>query len=194
MREASIGGFPAQIVRVTFVGELGYEIYAPAANGLALWETLWKAGQPLGIVACGYKAIDSLRAEKGYLYWGSDISPDETPLEAGLGFAVAKDKDFLGKKSMFGHPIKKKLVTIILDDPKAVVLGNEPVRVDGNVLGRVTSGAYGVSIKSSIAFAYLPTEHATIGLQTEILVFGNWIAGRIVKGPLYDPKGEKIRT
>jgi len=194
MREVAIGNFPVQLVRVTFVGEPGYEIYTPVENGMALWELLWKAGQAFDIVACGYKAIDSLRAEKGYLYWGSDISPDETPLEAGLGFAVAKDKDFLGKKSMLEHPIKKKLVTMILDDPRAVVLGNEPVRVNGKVLGRVTSGAYGVSIKSSIAFAYLPAEWTAVDTQTEVLVFGNWIMAKIVKGPLYDPKGIKVRT
>ena len=97
MRETSLAGFPVQLVRVTFVGEFGYEIYTSAENGLALWELLWKTGREFGMVACGYKAIDSLRAEKGYLYWGSDISPDETPFEAGLSFAVAKDKEFYGK-------------------------------------------------------------------------------------------------
>ncbi|MBS1599471.1 MAG: FAD-dependent oxidoreductase [Bacteroidetes bacterium] len=193
MREIMIGNFPAQLVRVTFVGELGYEIYASVENGPAIWEMLWKAGQPFGMIACGYKAIDSLRAEKGYLYWGSDISPDETPLEAGLNFAVAKDKDFLGKKSMLDHPVKKKLVTIILEDSKAVVLGNEPVRIHKKVLGRVTSGSYGVFLKSSIAFAYLPTESAIVDQTIEILVFGKWIPGKIMKGPLYDPKGARIK-
>jgi len=193
MREATIGEISVQLVRVTFVGELGYEIYASSENGLALWELLWKAGQSFGIVACGYKAIDSLRAEKGYLYWGSDISPDETPYEAGLNFAVARDKEFFGKKALMEHVITKKLVTMTLADPKAVVLGNEPVRVDGNVVGRITSGAYGVSIKSSIAFAYLPVELATVGKQAEVLVFGNWISATVAKGPLYDPKGVKVR-
>ena len=103
MRATTIGNYKVQLVRVTFVGELGYEIYTDAANGLAVWELLWKTGQPFGIVACGYKAIDSLRSEKGYLYWGSDISPDETPYEAGLGFAVAKDKAFLGKQALLEH-------------------------------------------------------------------------------------------
>ena len=131
---------------------------------------------------------------RSYLYWGSDISADETPSEAGLNFAVAKDKEFLGSKALFEHSVKKKLVTIVSDDPRAVVLGNEPVRVNGKVSGRVTSGAYGASIGSSIAFAYLPVEFADIGTQTEILVFGNWISGKIVKGPLYDPKGLRVRT
>jgi 4-methylaminobutanoate oxidase (formaldehyde-forming) len=194
MRETSINHISAQLVRVTFVGELGYEIYASSEKGYELWEILWKAGQPFGIVACGYKAIDSLRTEKGYLYWGSDITPEEKPADAGLNFAVAKDKDFLGRAALQNHVVKKKLVTIVLDDPKAVVLSNEPVRVDGKISGRVTSGAYGSSIGSSIAFAYLPVEFAKPGTATEIFVFGNWISGKIMQGPLYDPKGLRVRT
>lgn len=194
MRNTYIGEFEVQLVRVTFVGEFGYEIYAPVEKGMALWNFLWKSGQEFSMVACGYKAIDSLRAEKGYLYWGSDISPDETPFEAGLGFAVAKEKEFLGKKALFEHSIRKRLVTMILDEPRAIVLGNEPVRVDGKVSGRVTSGSYGINIRSSIAFAYLPVEFAIAGKQTEILIFGDWIPARITQGPLYDPKGLKTRT
>lgn len=194
MRERTINDIPVQLVRVTFVGELGYEIYAPVEKGADLWEILWKAGQPFGLVACGYKAIDSLRTEKGYLYWGSDVSPDETPYEAGLGFAIAKDKEFRGSNALKDYVSKKKLVTIVLDNPKAVVLSNEPVKINGFVSGRVTSGGYGASIGSSIAFAYLPVESATVGTATEILVFGKWIGGTIAKGPLYDPKGLKVRT
>ncbi|MFI5193134.1 MAG: glycine cleavage T C-terminal barrel domain-containing protein, partial [Chitinophagales bacterium] len=194
MRETHIGDIPVQLVRVTFVGELGYELYAAAEKGSELWEILWEAGKPFGLVACGYKAIDSLRSEKGYLYWGSDISTDETPYEAGLHFAVSKQKEFLGRKALAAHAPSKKLVTIILADPKAVVLGNEPVRVDGQVLGRVTSGSYGAHIQSSIAFAYLPVDRAAVGTRTEILVFGNWIAAKVMQGPLYDPKGIKVKT
>ncbi|MBS1934836.1 MAG: FAD-dependent oxidoreductase, partial [Bacteroidetes bacterium] len=180
MRETTIGDIPVQLVRVTFVGELGYEIYADVKHGMQLWELLWKTGQQFGMVACGYKAIDSLRAEKGYLYWGSDISPDETPQEAGLNFAVAKDKDFLGRKAMLEHVGKKKLATMVLNNPRAIVLGNEPVRVNGKIAGRVTSGSFGVSIQSSIAFAYLPNELAVAGTETEVLVFGDWVAAKIV--------------
>ena len=194
MRETLIARIPVQMVRVTFVGELGYEFYAPSEMGLELWKLLWDSGQAFGMVACGYKAIDSLRAEKGYLYWGSDISPDETPYEAGLNFAVAKNKEFFGKRALMEHVPLKKLVTLVLADPRAVVLGNEPVRVDGKIMGRVTSGSYGAYIKSSIAFAYLPVERAEVGIMTEILVFGNWIPAKIVQGPLYDPKGTKVRV
>jgi 4-methylaminobutanoate oxidase (formaldehyde-forming) len=194
MRKTNIENFSVELVRVTFVGELGYEIYADAKDGYALWELLWKTGQQFGIVTCGYKAIDSLRSEKGYLYWGSDITADETPLQAGLSFAVSKQKEFFGKKKMLEREIKKKLVTMILEDPKAIVLGNEPVRVNGKIAGRVTSGSYGAYIRSSIAFAYLPVELTNVDTHTEILVFGNWIPAKIVQGPLYDPKGLKVRT
>lgn len=194
MRETRINDIPVQLVRVTFVGELGYEIYADTVKGMQLWKSLWQTGQSFGMVACGYKAIDALRAEKGYLYWGSDITPEETPLESGLNFAVAKNKDFKGKKALLEKTATKKLVTVLLDDPRAVVLGNEPVKVDGNLAGRVTSGAYGPYIRSSVAFAYLPVELSAVDTAVEILVFGNWCKGKIAKGPLYDAKGLKVRT
>ncbi|MFI5154445.1 MAG: FAD-dependent oxidoreductase, partial [Chitinophagales bacterium] len=194
MRETFIGKIPVQMVRVTFVGELGYELYAPVEQGLLLWETLWNAGQSYSVIACGYKAIDALRAEKGYLYWGSDISPDETPMEAGLGFAVSKEKDFMGRKALLERVPEKKLVTIILEDPRSLVLGNEPVRVNGQILGRVTSGGYGVSIGASIVFAYLPIVYAVSETKIEILVFGDWIPGKLVRSPIYDPKGLRVRT
>jgi glycine cleavage system aminomethyltransferase T len=194
MRECRLGAFEVQLVRVTFVGELGYEIYAPAAAGLLLWDYLWKAGRGFDMVACGYKAIDCLRAEKGYLYWGSDISADDTPFEAGLRFAVAKDKEFLGKEALMKRPVEKKLATLVLEDPGAIVLGNEPIRSSGKILGRATSGGYGVSLESSIAFAYLPIGLAVPGIRVEVLVFGNWIRARIAEGPLYDPKGVRLRS
>jgi glycine cleavage system aminomethyltransferase T/glycine/D-amino acid oxidase-like deaminating enzyme len=194
MRKTKLGGFSVDLVRVTFVGELGYEIYSDAENGLLLWELLWKTGQQFGILACGYKAIDSLRAEKGYLYWGSDITADESPLQAGLGFAVAKGKHFLGKEALTMRKDNKKLVTLVLEDPKSVVLGNEPLRINGEVCGRITSGSYGAYIKSSIAFAYLPDTLPEEKNLAEVLVFGSWVPAKIVHGPLYDPKGLRVRT
>jgi glycine cleavage system aminomethyltransferase T/glycine/D-amino acid oxidase-like deaminating enzyme len=193
MRQTSIQGIAVQLVRVTFVGELGYEIYADVEKGLQLWQLLWQAGQPYGMVACGYKAIDSLRTEKGYLYWGADMTPEETPFEAGLNFAVAKNKNYVGKKALLEKTLKKKLVTVVLDDPRAVVLSNEPVKCAGKIAGRVTSGGYGAYTNSSIAFAYLPIELSAIETVVEILVFGNWVKGKITKGPLYDPKGLRVR-
>ena len=113
---------------------------------------------PHGMLACGYRAIDSLRLEKGYRVWAADITPDETPLEAGLDFCVRRDKQFIGADAL-AEPTRR-LRAITLADPRAVALGNEPVRVDGEILGRVTSGGYGYTVERSIAYAYLPAEVA----------------------------------
>ena len=100
-RELAVGPVPCLALRVTYVGELGWELYCPTEFGLALWDALWEAGREHGLVAGGYKAIDSLRLEKGYRVWGADITPDDTPYEAGLGFAVKLDKDdFIGREAL----------------------------------------------------------------------------------------------
>ena len=105
IRESTVGGAPARIVRVTFVGQLGWEVYVPTEYGLGVWTALADAVAAAGGLPCGYKAIDSLRAEKGYRYWGSDVTPDETPYEAGLGFCVRMDKagGFLGRDALVGR-------------------------------------------------------------------------------------------
>ena len=100
VREITVGDVPVRALRVTYVGELGWELYCPTEYGMTLWQTLWEAGETHGIVAGGYRAIDSLRVEKGYRVWGADITPDETPYDAGLGFAVKMDKDFLGRDAL----------------------------------------------------------------------------------------------
>jgi glycine cleavage system aminomethyltransferase T len=184
-------------VRVTYVGELGWELYAPAEYGAALWDTIWEAGRGHGLVAGGYRAIDALRLEKGYRAWSADITPEETPYEAGLGFAVRLDKgDFLGRDAlvaaMEAGP-RKRLRCLVMDDPRAVCLGNEPVRVDGQIVGRVTSGGYGFTVGRSIAYAYLPPEVA-IGARGEIDVFGTWTGFEVAREPLFDPAGDRIRA
>ncbi|MEV4834249.1 FAD-dependent oxidoreductase [Nonomuraea sp. NPDC049486] len=188
-RELTVGDVPVLALRVTFVGELGWELYCSSEYGLALWETLWRAGEPHGMVAGGYKAIDSLRLEKGYRVWGADIGPETTPYEAGLGFCVKMDKEFLGREALDPRP-KRRLRCVTLGDPRAVALGNEPVRVDGEVAARVTSGGYGYTVGSSIAYAYLEAEPGT---KVEIEVEGTWVPGTVVKEPLWDPAGERVR-
>ena len=127
-QELSVGHVPCLAVRVTYVGELGWELYCPTEFGRRLWDTIWDAGSRVtACVAGGYKAIDSLRLEKGYRVWGADITPDETPYEAGLGFAVKLDKgDFLGRDALVAaqdEPLERKLACLVLDDPRAVALG-----------------------------------------------------------------------
>ena len=197
-RQLSVGHVPCLAVRVTYVGELGWELYCPTEFGRRLWDTIWEAGADHGLVAGGYKAIDSLRLEKGYRVWGADITPDETPYEAGLGFAVKLDKgDFLGRDALVAareKQLERKLACLVLDDPRSVALGSEPVRMDGEILGRVTSGGYGYSVERSIAYAYVPADSAEAERAVEVEIFGDWVPGRIADEPLWDPAGERIRA
>jgi glycine cleavage system aminomethyltransferase T/glycine/D-amino acid oxidase-like deaminating enzyme len=202
MRELAVGDVPARALRVTFVGELGWELYCPSEYGAGLWRTLWEAGHEHDLRACGYRAIDSLRLEKGYRVWAADITSDETPYEAGLGFCVKRDRSFVGSAALGvgasaaeGDPREtaRRLRCLVLEDPRSVALGNEPVRVAGEVVGRVTSGGYGYTVERSIAYAYLPTG-VEIGSQVEVDIFGEWVAGEVAREPLLDPKGERIRS
>jgi 4-methylaminobutanoate oxidase (formaldehyde-forming) len=165
--------------------------------GLRLWDEIWAAGREHGLVAGGYKAIDSLRLEKGYRVWGADITPDETPYKAGLGFAVKLDKgDFIGREALVAAsegPLERSLACLVLDDPRSVALGSEPVRIDGEIAGRVTSGGYGYSVERSVAYAYVPAAVAE-GRGVEVEVFGTWVPGTIAEEPLWDPAGERIRA
>ena len=196
----TVGNVPVLALRVTYVGELGWEFYPPMEYGLCLWDTLWEAGLPEGMVPAGYRALDTLRLEKGYRYWSAEITPDYTPFEAGLGFAVKLDKgEFIGREALIRQRevgIRRKLCCMTLDDNRAVVLGKEPIRKAGcdEIIGWVASGGYGYSIGESIAYAYLPIEHSKIGTQLEIEYFGEVIGAEVKASPLYDPKGEKIRA
>jgi 4-methylaminobutanoate oxidase (formaldehyde-forming) len=160
--------------------------------GATLWETLWELGAPHGLVAGGYRAIDSLRLEKGYRVWGSDITPDDTPFAAGLGFCVKADKEFVGRAALDPSPARR-LCCLVLEDPLAVALGNEPVRVADAVVGRVTSGGYGYTVERSIAYAYLPAEFAAVSTEVDVEVFGTRVGAVVSSEPLYDPSGERIR-
>jgi glycine cleavage system aminomethyltransferase T/glycine/D-amino acid oxidase-like deaminating enzyme len=195
-REIAIGPVPCLALRVTYVGELGWELYCGTEFGLRLWDDIWEAGRSHGLVAGGYKAIDSLRLEKGYRVWGSDITPDETPYEAGLGFAVKLDKgDFLGREALLERSVpERRLVCLVLDDARSVALGSEPVRVDGEIAGRVTSGGYGYTVERSIAYANVPAAAAAAGRRVEVEIFGEWVGGDVADEPLFDPAGERIRA
>jgi 4-methylaminobutanoate oxidase (formaldehyde-forming) len=194
-RHIAVGPVPCVALRVTYVGELGWELYCPAEYGLRLWDTLWEGGRAHGLVAGGYKAIDSLRLEKGYRVWGADITPEDTPFEAGLEFAVKLDKDaFVGRDALraAGDP-ERVLRCLTLEDPRAIALGAEPVRVGGEAVGRVTSGGYGYTVGKSIAYAYLPAEH-DVGTEVAVEIFGEWVPGVVADEPLFDPSGERIRA
>jgi len=198
-REISIGAVPVIASRVTFVGELGWELYCPSEYGLTLWDALSEAGRAHGMLAGGYRAIDALRLEKGYRVWGADVTPADTPYEAGLGFAVDLDKPdpFVGRDARRAANAigpTRRLRPIVLADAQAIALGSEPVRIDGAIVGRVTSGGYGFRVERSIAYAYVPAALAETGRPVEIEVFGEWIPGEIAREPLYDPTGARIRA
>jgi 4-methylaminobutanoate oxidase (formaldehyde-forming) len=194
-RQVVVGDAPCLAARVTYVGELGWELYPSTELARSLWDTLLEAGGHHGLVPAGYRAIDSLRLEKGYRAWGSDITPEDTPLQAGLGFAVAWDKDFVGREALErerAEGVSRTLRTLKLADPNAMCLGNEPVFAEGRVVSRVTSGGLGYATGTSIALAYLAPGLAGSALDVE--VFGERVGAVVADGPLHDPAGARIRT
>ncbi|KDN20570.1 GcvT family protein [Amycolatopsis rifamycinica] len=195
-RNARIAGVPVVAMRLSYVGELGWEVYTSADNGLRLWEALWAAGQPLGVIAAGRAAFNSLRLEKGYRLWGTDMTTEHDPYEAGLAFAVRPAKgDFLGRDAIEGRSEEtaaRRLRCLTIDDGRTVVLGKEPVFVAGVASGYVTSAAYGYTVGRPIAYAWLPAS-AEIGSGVEIEYFGRRVAATVAAEPLVDPGMERIR-
>src|SRR5207253_2992307 len=126
----------------------------------------------------------------------ADMTPEDTPYEAGLGFAVKLDKgEFIGRDALLAHPEpERRLCCLVLDDPRAVALGSEPVRVDGETVGRVTSGGFGYTVARSIAYAYLPGHSAGAGTPVEVEIFGEQVSGAVAAEPLYDPDGARVRA
>lgn len=199
-REITLAGHLLRATRITYVGELGWELYLPItastrANGEQLWSSIMAAGSHAGLRACGYRAIDSLRLEKGYRAWASEISTETTPWEAGLNFAVDMQKDnFIGKAALLEKKeIRRKLVAIIFDDIRQVPLGNEPIRIDNKILGRIKSGGQGYTINKAIGYGYLPYEVASAHTTVEVEFFGEWKQGMIAVEPLFDPDSSRIR-
>ncbi|MFJ1761148.1 FAD-dependent oxidoreductase [Amycolatopsis sp. NPDC088138] len=195
-RRARIAGVPVVAMRLSYVGELGWEVYTGADNGLRLWDALWAAGQSLGVIAGGRAAFNSLRLEKGYRLWGTDMTTEHDPYEAGVGFAVRPAKgDFLGRDAIEGRSEEtaaRRLRCLTIDDGRTVVLGKEPVFVDGAPAGYVTSAAYGYTIGKPIAYAWLPAS-ADVGSGVEIEYFGRRVPATVAAEPLFDPAMERIR-
>ena len=197
-KHMTVGDVPVLASRVTYVGELGWEFYCPMEYGLRLWDTLFEAGRSEGIVPGGYKAIDTLRLEKGYRYWSGEISPDYTPYEAGMGFAVKLNKaDFIGKDALVkqkAEGITRKLCCITLADSRTIMIGKEPIRAGDKTIGWVASGGFGYSVGKSIAFAYLPMEYSKVGTKLEIEWFGEKVSAEVDRPVLFDAKGERIKA
>ncbi|MFC0849541.1 FAD-dependent oxidoreductase [Streptomyces noboritoensis] len=187
-RETVVGNVPVTALRLSYVGELGWELYTSADLGLRLWDTLWEAGQRLDVVAAGRSAFESLRLEKGYRAWGRDMTAEHTPYEAGLGFAVRPGKgEFMGRAAL-GDPsaVTRRLTCLTLDSRSAVVLGSEPVLVDGVPAGYVTSAAYGYTIGRCVAYAWLPV--LAPGTPVHVEYFGEKVPATVAEEPLFDPR------
>ena len=196
-REIVIAGQKVRATRITYVGELGWELYLPPDSALFFWIALIEAGKEYGLMPCGYRAIESLRLEKGYRAWSGEISTETNPWEAGLGFALALKKDsFIGKNAIISakEKLDRKLVAITFDDICTVVLGNEPIRLGSEIIGRVKSGGQGYTINKAIAYAYLPIKNSKIGTSVDVELFGEWNTGIISTEPLFDPSNDKIRS
>ena len=189
---------PVWTQRISYAGELGWELYGQIAMGDRAWDVLWEAGRAHGLVAAGGGAFDSLRLEKGYRLWGQDIDTEHDPLEAGLGFAVRMDKgDFQGREALeriAQRGITHRLACITLDDPSAVVMGKEPIWAGGVVVGYVTSAAYGYSVGRCIVYGYLPVDLVAEGTPVEVEYFGERVAAVVATDPLIDPKGERLKA
>jgi glycine cleavage system T protein len=192
----TINGAAVWAQRVSYVGELGWELYIQPENCLQVWDALTAAGKPYGIRTAGYKALDALRIEKGYLYWSVDITPEDNPLSAGLGmFACLTRKDFIGRPALLKineQGIRSRLMALTLD-AGGNLYGGESVRADGKVIGRIRSGNYSYTLGKDIGLVYLPLNLAAAGTELTVEVLGEEIKARVEETPLVDPKGEKLK-
>jgi 4-methylaminobutanoate oxidase (formaldehyde-forming) len=176
MQEIGIGLATARAIRITYVGELGWELHVAVSQAGLVYETLTEAGRDLGLTNAGHYAINSLRLEKGYRAWGADISPDDTPLEAGLSFALAWDKKipFLGREALLRQRaagLKRQLVIFVLQDPGPILWGSEPVYRDGKAVGYTTSASYGHTLGAAVGMGYVNNPN---GLDTEFIKAGRY--------------------
>ncbi|WP_251328097.1 GcvT family protein [Haloplanus pelagicus] len=190
-----VGEVPVIALRVSYVGELGWELWAPAEYGARLWETLWEAGQDLDVRPMGGGALESMRLEKGYRLWGTDIDTDTNPFAAGLPFAVDMDTEFVGRAALAeirGSGPDSRIVPLTLDDSTDRLLSGRPVTKGGETLGYVQAGDYGYSVGASIGYTYVPSEYADPGTAVQVTCEGETYDATVREEPLFDPGREKI--
>ncbi len=189
--------------RISYVGELGWELYIPTEFSLGVYDAIVAEGDDLGLKHVGMHAMNSLRMEKGYRHWGDDITEEDTPLEAGLGFAVAfdKDADFIGRDALLRQKetgLKRRLVQFSLEDPEPLLYHDEPIWRDGKIVGRITSGMFGYTIGCAIGMGHVEHED---GVNANFVNAGSYeievacerIPARASLRPFYDPKSERVR-
>jgi 4-methylaminobutanoate oxidase (formaldehyde-forming) len=199
-REMEIAKTLVRAVRITYVGELGWELHVPIEQAALVYERLMTAGKELGVANAGHYAINSLRLEKGYRAWGAELSPDDSPLEAGLGFAIDWSKPFIGREALLKQkqlPLKRQLVIFVLEDPGPVLWGSEPIYRNGQPVGYTTSGSYGHAIGAAVAMGYV---NNSAGVNSDFIKSGRFEinvsgerfpAGTYLRAP-YDPERKRI--
>ena len=192
-----IAGVQVTALRISYVGELGWEIYGPINQGIDVWDNLYKFGQKFGLVLVGGGAFESLRLEKGYRLWGNDIHTEYNPYEAGLGFAVKINKgNFIGQEALRkakNNGISRKLCCMRPKDSDSVFIGKEPVMAEGMLVSYITSANYSYSMGHGIAYAYLPLEYSKEHTPLDVLYFGKKIPVTVIKEPVYDPNNLKMK-
>jgi dimethylglycine dehydrogenase len=195
-RELRVGMAPVRALRVSYVGELGYELHHPIEYQRYLYDLLMEAGAAFEIIDWGYRALDSMRLEKAYRLWGVDMTADWTPLEAGMERFVALDKgDFIGRDALLRQQergVERRLACLVVDADDADPHGYEPVLAGDEAIGYVAAGGYGHVVEESIALAYLPGAYAEPGTRLEVRILGALRSAQVVEQPLYDPRNERL--
>jgi glycine cleavage system aminomethyltransferase T/glycine/D-amino acid oxidase-like deaminating enzyme len=198
-REIDVRGIPVLAQRVTYVGELGWELYMATERAVQVWDALVLAGKPVDLDTGGYKALDSLRLEKGYRYYSMDVTTIEDPYAAGLGFSVRLGKgDFIGRQALAEikerGPDHKLCTTTVGDEEYVCIYGGEAVWSQGAVVSRLRSAGYGHTLKKNIAYTYLPMRLTEPGTPLEVEVFGQMIPAVVTGDVLYDPEGARLKA
>ena len=200
-QEIELGLGLARVHRVSYVGELGWEIYVGSDMAAHAYETIWDAGQDLGLKLCGMHMMDSARIEKAFRHFGHDITCDDHVLEAGLGFAVKTAKpDFIGRDVVLrkkDEGLKQRMVQFLLNDPEPLLYHNEPILRDGQIVGYLSSGAYGHHLGAAVGMGYVPCDGESaaqvLASDYEIDVAGIRVGATASLKPLYDPSAERVR-
>lgn len=197
-QEIGVGMAPTLALRLSYVGELGWEFYVPASYGLHVWDVLWEAGRDYQMPACGVGAVFSLRLEKGYRLWSVDMDTERNPYEAGLGWLVRYKKgDFVGRTAALQarrKPPAQKLCCLVFDDPSAMMYGFEPILLDGKVVGRITSGNFGYSVGKFIGYGYVDSDLAQVGQRVVVRYTGRAYSGTISAEPLFDKEMARLKA
>ncbi|MFM1825511.1 MAG: hypothetical protein RLZZ37_146, partial [Actinomycetota bacterium] len=196
-KKTYLGQVPVTLWRLSYVGELGFEIYADADMGLKLWDTLFSAGKKFGLIPAGRGAFNSMRLEKGYRSYGAEMTSEHNPYEAGLSFAVRKTGGFIGSQAyekIKPEQIQKKLCCLVIKNDFDVVMGKEPVLVNNKVVGYTTSAYYGHTIGAPLAYAWLPIEASAIGTKVEIQYFDKKVKAVVGNDPQFDPQMTRLKS